>query len=154
MPFTFNEYLNFHRSEKCLQKPVTTYLTIDRKKPRSKCYNFGRGILCLCGSFFELFFHLFNKLRKLFLTLLTCFGIYVPAYTSAVYTRGISSFVQMLINFGYTTRPRFANFGLVELKRRFFCFFRLTFRLWYLGVRTADTAVDFHRRLLFCRHMP
>ena len=68
-----------------------------QKIPRSKCCNFGRGFLCLCGSFFELFFHLFNKLRKFFLALLTSFGVYVPAYTSAVYTRGISSFVQMLI---------------------------------------------------------
>ena len=68
-----------------------------QKKTRSKCYNFRRGFLCLCGSFFELFFHLFNKLCKLFLALLARFGVYVPAYSFPVYPRRISSFVQMLI---------------------------------------------------------
>ena len=68
-----------------------------QKKPRSKFCNFGRGILCLCGSFFELFFHLFNKLSEIFLALLARFGVYVPAYSFPVYPRRISSFVQILI---------------------------------------------------------
>ena len=56
MPFKFKKYLNFHRSEKSLQKPVTTYLTIDRKKPRSECCNFGRGILGFAAHFLNSFF--------------------------------------------------------------------------------------------------
>ena len=80
MPFPFKEYSNLYRSEK-----VFDHIFDHRQKiPRSKCYNFGRGILCLCGSFFELFFHLFNKLSELFLALLTSFGVYVPAYAFAV----------------------------------------------------------------------
>ena len=129
---------------------MTTYLTIDAilKIPQPKVlYTLVCGILSFFSSIFELRFHFFNKLGKLFFALLPRFGVHVSAYALAVYARRISTLIQMLVKLGYTARPRFADFGLVGLERRFFRRPRFTFRPRHLGVRTADTAVNFHRRL-------
>ena len=56
MHFPFKKYLNFRCSEKSLQKPVTTYLTIDRKKRAQSVITSGAVFFVYAAHFLNSFF--------------------------------------------------------------------------------------------------
>ena len=100
-------------------------------------------------------FHRFYQLGELFLTFLSCLGVYVLGDAFTVHSRREPTFVEVGVYHRHATRSTLSYLGLVRLKNRFCGVFLAWFGTclgWlgfgHFGVCTAYFPVDANRRLL------